>query len=95
VLAKRDRNMSNNIGSRLTEARSVANDLLQKMETADLPIERHLLQAKRLARLLRDTDAQTWLDLGISGYKAGFVFTTLGNCLLYAQAAGRVTKNGE
>jgi len=87
--------MSNNTGSRLTEARAVANDLLQKMETADLPIERHLLQAKRLARLLRDTDAQTWLDLEISGYKDSFVVRTLGNCLQYAQAAGRVTKGGK
>jgi len=86
--------MSNNTGSRLTEARSVANDLLQKMETTELPIERHLLQAKRLARLLRDSDAQTWLVLEIRGYKDGFESKTLGNCLRYAQAAGRITKEG-
>jgi len=87
--------MSNNTGSRLAEAKSVANDLLQKMETTDLSIERHLLQAKRLARLLRDSDAQTWLDLEISGYKEGFDAKTLGNCLRYAQAAGRVSKDGK
>jgi hypothetical protein len=87
--------MSNNTESRLAEARSVANDLLQKMETAELSIERHLLQAKRLARLLRDTDAQTWLDLEISGYKEGFDVSVLGNCLRYAQAAGRVTREGK
>lgn len=87
--------MSDKTGSRLTEARSVANDLLQKMETTDLPIERHLLQAKRLSRLLRDTDAQTWLDLEIGGYKDGFNVTTLGNCLRYVQAAGRVTREGK
>lgn len=66
--------MNTTTKSRLNEARIVATDLLQKMETSDLPIERNLLQAKRLARLLRDTDAQTWLDLEISGYQNGFVF---------------------
>jgi len=65
------------------------------METADLPIERHLLQAKRLARLLRDSDAQAWLDLEISGYKEGFSSEDLGNCLRYAQAAGRVMVDGK
>lgn len=78
--------------SRLNEARTVAIDLLQKMETSDLPIERHLLQAKRCARLIRDTDAQTWLDLEITGYQNGFHMRTLGNCLKYAQAGGRITK---
>ena len=87
--------MSDNTESRLSEARAVANDLLHKMETAELPIERHLLQAKRLARLLRDTDAQTWLDLEIAGYKEGFHVNALGNCLRYAQAAGRVTREGK
>ncbi len=87
--------MSDNTRSRLSEARSVADDLLQKMETTELPIERHLLQAKRLARLIRDTDAQTWLDLEIAGYKEGFNVTTLGNCLRYARAAGRITKDGK
>lgn len=87
--------MSTTTRSRLNEARTTATDLLQKMETSDLPIERHLLQAKRLARLIRDTDAQTWLDLEISGYQEGFDARTLGNCLQYAQAAGRITKDGE
>lgn len=86
--------MSKSAGSRLTEARSVANDLLQKMETYDLPIERHLLQAKRLARLLRDTDAETWLDLEIRGYPDGFDFKTLGNCHQYAQGGGRIRGGG-
>jgi len=87
--------MSDNTKSRLAEARSVADDLLHKMETAELSIERHLLQAKRIARLLRDTDAQIWLDLEISGYKDGFHTSVLGNCLRYAQACGRVTKEGK
>ncbi|MFH0782410.1 MAG: hypothetical protein V2B20_10740 [Pseudomonadota bacterium] len=85
----------NTTKSRLTEARTVATDLLQKIETSDLPIERHLLQAKRLARLLRDTDAQKWLDLEISGYQEGFDTRTLGDCFQYAKAAGRITKDSK
>jgi hypothetical protein len=87
--------MNNSTTSRLSETRTVASDLLQKIETSDLPIERHLSQAKRLARLLRDTDAQTWLDLEISGYKEGFNEQNLGNCRQYAKAAGRITKEGK
>jgi len=87
--------MSTTTISRLDEARTAAADLLQKMETSDLPIERILLQAKRLARLLRDTDAQTWLDLEICGYQNGFDTRTLGNCRVYAKAAGRITKEGK
>ena len=86
--------MNNSKTTKLTEAHTVATDLLQKMETSDLPIDRHLLQAKRLARLLRDTDAQTWLDLEISGYQDGFNMLSLGNCLQYAKAAGRIDKKG-
>lgn len=81
--------------SRITEAREVASSLLSFMETADLPVERHLLQAKRLARLLRDTDAQTWLDLEIGGYTDGFNTSSLGDCLRYATAAGRVTPDNK
>jgi len=84
--------MNNSKTSKLIEARTVATDLLQKMETSDFPIERNLLQAKRLARLLRDTDAQTWLDLEISGYQDDFNMLSLGNCLQYAKAAGRIDK---
>ncbi len=87
--------MSNKNDSRLSEARAVANDLLQKIETTNLPIERHLFQAKRLARLIRDTDAQIWLDLEIAGYKNGFNVKSLGNCLRYAEASGRVTSDGK
>lgn len=81
--------------SRLTDAREVASQLLNALETTDVPIERHLMQAKRLARLLRDTDAQTWLDLEISGYPKGFSFSTLGDCLHYVQAAGRLTEDSK
>ncbi len=85
--------MSSSGTSRLCEARAVAIDLLQKMETSDLPIERHLLQASRLARLLRDSEAQTWLEMETSGYKSGLDLKALGTCLRYAQTAGRVTSD--
>jgi hypothetical protein len=80
--------------SRRGDARAAASDLLKKMETDDLPIDRLLLQAKRVARLLRDTDAQVWLDLEIGGYPDAFDPATLGNCLQYARAAGRITSDG-
>ncbi|MCF7816249.1 MAG: hypothetical protein K9M54_00065 [Kiritimatiellales bacterium] len=77
--------------SRLNEAREVANQLLNCMEMQDLPVDRYLLQAKRLARLLRDSDAQTWLDLESRGYPNNFIFSSLGNCLHYVHASGRIT----
>ncbi len=81
--------------SRLIEARELASLLLFTMETATLPVERYLMRAKRLARVLRDTDAQIWLDFEISGYPQGMNFSDLGNCLCYAQAAGRVTQDSK
>lgn len=88
-----ERNMGTK--SRIAEAREVASHLLNSMETADLPVERHLLQAKRLARLLRDTDAQTWLDLEIRGYTDGLNIGALGDCLKYARGAGRITPDNK
>jgi len=83
--------MSDPTKSRLIEARTVAIDLLEKMETSELPIERHLMQAKRLARLLRDTDARQWLDYEIAGYPSSLDSSTLGHCLQYAKSCGRIT----
>jgi AbiTii len=81
--------------SRLTEARAIATELLRQIETTDIPVERVLLQAKRLARLLRDGDAQTWLDLETRGYPDEFDPSTLGGCLQYAKAGGRITSGGK
>jgi AbiTii len=50
-----------------------------------------LMRAKRLARLMRDTDAQTWLDLETNGYPQGFSFATLGTCEKYAKSGGRLS----
>lgn len=41
------------------------------MEMEDLAVERYLMLAKRLARLMRDADAQAWLDLEMRGYPDG------------------------
>jgi hypothetical protein len=49
------------------EARGLVKDLLDSLETRSEPISQCLLKAKRLARLLRDCDAQTWLDLEFKG----------------------------
>ncbi len=47
------------------------------------------MKAKRLARLMRDTDAQTWLDYETRGYPAGFPMNKLGTCAQYAACSGR------
>ena len=81
--------------SRLDEARKVAQELLEELETSRAPIETVLMKAKRLARLMRDTDAQAWLDLETRGYPDSFNFEQLGSCKKYALAAGRITSDGE
>lgn len=50
------------------------------------------MRAKRLARLMRDTDAQHWLDLETSGYPDTFSFDDLGTCRKYAAACGRINE---
>ncbi|HHT9106908.1 MAG TPA: AbiTii domain-containing protein [Candidatus Wujingus californicus] len=77
--------------SRLDEARKVAQELLESLESQQLPIESTLMKAKRLARLMRDTDAQAWLDFETRGYPSGFSFSTLGTCEKYAVYGGRLT----
>lgn len=79
-----------NIRSRINEARSTIRELLNEMESQDLPVERYLMKAKKLARLLRDSDAQKWLDFELKGYPDKFIFSELGTCLKYAESGGRV-----
>jgi hypothetical protein len=66
--------------SRIDEARRVAMELLDSLESSSMPIDSIILRAKRLARLMRDTDAQGWLDLEMRGYPENFDFSTLGTC---------------
>lgn len=78
--------------TRITEARRVAIGLLDDLESASVPIDVILMKAKRLARLMRDSDAQRWLDLETSGYPSSFSFSELGNCRKYAAASGRLNE---
>jgi hypothetical protein len=75
--------------------REVAADLLDELETDAAPISQSLMRAKRLARLLRDEDAQAWLTLETNGYPDGFDLASLGSCGRYAVEGGRVTSEGK
>ncbi|MEO8838404.1 MAG: hypothetical protein ABI351_06805 [Herbaspirillum sp.] len=78
--------------TRISEARRAAESLLDDLESASVPIDKMLMKAKRLARLMRDTDAQHWLDLETNGYPPSFDFSTLGTCRKYASACGRINE---
>jgi hypothetical protein len=71
-------------------ALQVADELLTELETQDISIDKSLLKAKRLARLLADGDTQSWLDLETRGYPPDFRFDQLGSCYKYAVAGGRI-----
>jgi hypothetical protein len=58
------------MSTQLDEARRVAISLLDDLEGGSASVEGVLMKAKRLARLMRDADAQTWLDLETRGYPA-------------------------
>jgi hypothetical protein len=81
--------------SRINEARNVAKELLESLETSQVSVDKILMKAKRLARLMRDADAQVWLDLETRGYPDNFIFTELGNCQQYAKRGGRITPDGK
>ncbi|QQN61266.1 hypothetical protein JIR23_16455 [Bradyrhizobium diazoefficiens] len=81
---------------RLDDARQIARTLLDDLETVTVRTEGVLMKAKRLARLMRDTDAQCWLELETSGYpKQSFNISTLGTCEKYARRSGRVDPEGK
>lgn len=82
-------------GDRLSQARHTAQTLLDEIELGNSKIMSSLLKAKRLARLMRDDDATTWLDLESRGYPGNFNFSSLGNCEKYAIAGGRVKDDGK
>lgn len=79
------------MSNRFDEAKKVAESLLDDLENSPLsPVGPILMKAKRLARLMRDSDAQTWLDLEIKGYPDSFSFSELGTCKKYAATGGRI-----
>lgn len=78
------------MSSRIDEARKVSEALLDDLEGSVSKIDAILMRANRLARLMRDSDAQKWLDLETRGYPAEFNFSELGSCVKYAAAGGRL-----
>ena len=78
------------MSSRIDEARSVVRTLLDALEEGETRADRLLMKAARLARLMRDTDAQQWLEFEASGYPNDFQFASVGTCSKYAAAAGRL-----
>ena len=81
--------------SRIDESRIVAKELLESLEASQDSIDKILMKAKRLARLMRDSDAQIWLDLETRGYPDEFNLAELGNCKQYAKRGGRITSDGK
>ncbi|WP_325918082.1 AbiTii domain-containing protein [Pseudomonas frederiksbergensis] len=75
--------------TRISEARSLAASLLDDLENSSSAVDRILMKAKRLARLMRDADAQLWLDYETKGYPKDFSFKTIGSCEKYAISSGR------
>ncbi|MBS2032008.1 MAG: hypothetical protein JST54_29185 [Deltaproteobacteria bacterium] len=73
---------------------SIVTELVDALETANLPIEKSLMKAMRLARVMRDPDAQTWIQHEIQGYpkQDKLMSQKLGNCAKYAL---RFYANGE
>jgi hypothetical protein len=81
--------------TRLNLAREAAKALLDDIESGTVQIAVLLMRAKRLARLLRDQDAQRWLDLELKGYPQNFKFESIGTCKRYAMEGGRITEDGK
>jgi hypothetical protein len=79
--------------TRLAEARVVVDSLLNSLETHSEPISQSLMKAKRLARLLRDLDAQAWLDFEMRGYPDPFKMSQIGYCAQYMRE-GRFNSDG-
>ena len=78
------------MSKRIDEARKISEELLNALENSASKIDAILMKAKRLARLMRDSDAQIWLDLETKGYPEEFSFSEIGDCLKYASSGGRV-----
>ncbi len=69
--------------SNLRLAKELSNVILSDLEINQLPISQILMKAKRLARMLHDSDAQKWLDYEIMGYPVVFDPNDLGSCKKY------------
>jgi hypothetical protein len=79
------------VSDRLNDARRVAQTLLDDLESSNVSTEGILMKAKRLARLMRDSDAQLWLEYETTGYPpSGFNVSSFGTCEKYVRKSGRV-----
>ncbi len=77
----------------INEAIKSAKELLYEMEIGELPVERYLMKAKRVARLIGDSDAQVWLNYELIGYPASYIFSGLGKCEKYALMGNRLQQS--
>ncbi|MDD1696037.1 MAG: hypothetical protein LUQ54_03980, partial [Methanoregula sp.] len=75
--------MDNYQNSHLEAAKELSNVILVDLEINQVPISQSLMKIKRLARILRDSDAQKWLDYEIMGYPVSFDPDELGSCKKY------------
>src|SRR5512138_187278 len=78
--------MDDNRNSGLLMAKDLSDAILTDLEMNQLPISQILMKAKRLARLLHDSDAQKWIDFEIMGYPPVFDPAELGTCRTYYTA---------
>lgn len=78
---------ANESSDRRAQALAVARQLVDDLETGTVAIAQNLMKAQRLARLLRDSDAQRWLDLESRGYPETMDLIQLGSCAKYAHRA--------
>jgi len=69
--------------SNIEQAQQLSKSILDDLEIGEIPINAVLLNTKRLARLLHDSDAQQWLNIEISGCSKEFDFKSLGACQKY------------
>jgi len=75
--------MDDDANSNLRMARELSDVILGDLEINQLPISQILMKAKRLARMLHDSDAQRWLDYEIMGYPTVFDPEELGSSRKY------------
>jgi hypothetical protein len=81
------------MSDRLDQARDALQGLLNLLESGTFDTAQVLMRAQRVARLMRDADAQTWLGLELSGYPQDFSYAKLGTCEKYARM-GRIGHKG-
>lgn len=73
----------------IKEAIKSSEQLLNEIEIMELPIEKFLMKAKRIAQLIEDKEAQKWFDFELNGYPEDFDFSGLGKCCKYITTGKR------